>query len=656
MKSYNINDESIIKNIRKQLQAVQTEFEDSYQNTKNNLYKKKERSSNFNITLFGRTKVGKSTLMEILTHGDGSHMGDGGQRTTRDVRSYEWRGMSVTDVPGIDAFGGQEDDSKAEEAATYADLILFMITAGQPESTEADWMVKLKKMDKPILCICNYKQSLGVGTDDFRLKRMLSDPNKVEERMNIEELSQQFNKFLHDQLPYEHVEFLVTHLLAKFYSQQSEYKQYKDSLEKISRFSKIEQSIINEVLTNGVLHRKKCYLSIIDAPLYHQMMQLFKFSAESYSQFRIIQDKLSMFNEWCEDFNTNRKNRLLNDVTSVFNKLRNAVPGFVEAHIEDSDVSKAWQKRTEEFHIGEDIQKLAETVHASLDQKISALFSELNTEMKFSLKFNAEKELGNYQFTNWKRVWNWTGAIASAGLGITAIALACGPLGWAALAVGGIFSFFSWLADSRESKLRERRSELSKKLYESINDAEKKSKQKLLRWFKSNIISVEDNVSNKLSLIGKSMLSLSCGERELALGYGKNHKDITKMVIANIFFAMNVPMTELDRIVCAARVPGRRTTLVIKGEDNLPFNLKDLSTRLGSNEWIDVIKLHTNATLEVQLRYLLNHYGFSVKPIIKKVNRDTQTVVYLHDNNYGQKELDSLVIIQQILNIHIILR
>lgn len=245
MKMYHINDESLVQNIRTQLQTVQTEFEQSYYDTQKSLSNKSRKSSKFNITLFGKTKAGKSTLMEILTHGDGSHMGKGGQRTTRDVRSYEWKGMTVYDVPGIDAYGGQEDDEKAEEAATYADLILFMITAGQPEGSEADWMVKLKKMDKPMLCVCNYKQSIGEGIDDFRLKRLLSNPQKLEERMNLRELISQFNTFLNEQLPNEHVDFIITHLLAKFYSQQPEYESKKAELEKVSRFSYVEQSLIN---------------------------------------------------------------------------------------------------------------------------------------------------------------------------------------------------------------------------------------------------------------------------------------------------------------------------------------------------------------------------------------------------------------------------
>ena len=58
----------------------------------------------FTVTLFGRTTAGKSTLMSILTNGDGSQIGRGAQRTTRDVRAYDYNGLKVVDVPGIAAF------------------------------------------------------------------------------------------------------------------------------------------------------------------------------------------------------------------------------------------------------------------------------------------------------------------------------------------------------------------------------------------------------------------------------------------------------------------------------------------------------------------------------------------------------------------------
>ncbi len=656
MKLYHINDKNIIQSINTHLQIVQTKFDQTYIDAKDSLNYKKNMSSQFNITLFGKTKAGKSTLMEILTHGDGSHMGHGGQRTTRDVRSYEWKGMSVTDVPGIEAYGGQEDDSKAEEAAIYADLILFMITAGQPEGAEADWMIKLKKMDKPILCICNYKQSLGEDLNDFRLKRLLSNPEKLEQRMNINELNQQFNTFLKEQLPNEHVSFIVSHLLAKFYSQQPKYLEVRDELEKISRFSSVERAIINEVLTNGVLHRKKCYLSIIDAPLYQQMNQLYVFSSNAYSQFRMVQDKISLFDDWCENFNKNQKDQLLSIVSNEFNKLRNSVSGFIEKHLEDKNVESAWNEHCNNYKIQYNIESFICNIGDKLKEKVNEIFTELEVEMKFSFQVNIDNKLGDYTFVNWKRGMRWAGTLGYAGFAIAGLLLGTSPLGWAALGVTAFFRLLSWFCDSREEKLKKSRIQLEEKLKTNIDKAEKRVKFKIIKWYDANIIKQEKQVSRRLRLVGKSLLSLSNGERELALGYNKNHKDITKMIVANIFKSMGISMIEFDRIICAARVPGRRIALVINGRENLPIKLSELAARLGNKEEINVIKLDSSKPLESQIIFLLKYFGIKLKPLIKKVNNNSQTVVYLFNNSYNQKELDSLDLIQQIMNVHIILK
>lgn len=656
MKKHHINDESLVQSIKKQLQTVQTEFEESYFDTKENLEQKSRMSAKFNITLFGRTKAGKSTLMEILTHGDGSHMGDGGQRTTRDVRSYDWKGMSITDVPGIDAYGGEEDDKKAEEAAVYADLILFMITAGQPEGTEADWMVKLKKMDKPIVCICNYKQSLGESAEDFRLKRILDNPQRLEERMNIGGLVKQFNIFLKEQLPNEHVDFIVSHLLAKYYSQQKEYSSKKTDLEKVSRFNTVEQSIVNEVFSNGVLHRKKCYLSIIDSPLYQQMNQLYAFSASAYSQFRVIQDKSSLFEDWCDNFNSSQRSILKSVITREYNTLRNSISGFVEDHWEDDDVGGAWKKHCANFNIEGNIKKAILLTQKRLEEKIADLFSELESEMKYTFEWQTKNNLGSYKFIDWKRGLKWVGALSSAGLGIAALLLSSGPLGWAALGVGAVFSFFSWLFDSREDKKRERHIKLTKKLEDSLTNAEKKSSKKILDWYDENIITYENKVLSRLRLVKNSLLSLSNGERQLALGYSKNHKDINKMIIANIFDSMKIPMYEYDRIRQIARVPGRRIAIVINGIENIPCKISDLAKKLGNKEVINVIKWHPEKDTQTQVRFLLRYFGINALPLIKSVNNGTQTVAYLYNQNYNQEQLDSIDLVQQIMNVHIILK
>ena len=655
MQMYHVNDSCLINTVKDQLMKVQTEFEKSYFETEKNLGIKNKQSAKFNITLFGRTKAGKSTLMEILTHGDGSRMGKGGQRTTRDVRSYDWNGMSVTDVPGIDAYNGEEDDTLAEQAAVFADLILFMITAGQPESTEADWLVKLKKMDKPIICVCNFKQSIGEGIDDLRLKRLLKSPEKLKERMNIDELVEQFNQFVNEQLPNEHVDFFVTHLLAKFASQQLVYKDVSIQLDEISRFGRIENAITQEVYRHGVLHRKKSYLSIIDSPLYMQMNQLFQFSAVAYSQFRIIQDKKKIFKKWCDEFNKNEKEKLHQAIKRTYNQLRNSVPGFVEEHLQDDDVSGEWSRHCRNYNIQQSINDSIESTKERLKEKSAELFSELDQELRVNIKYKAEKKLGNYQFVDWKKTANWVGALGSAGLGIAALILSSTPIGWAALGVAAVFSLVAWLLDSREDKLRERRKELRSKIGESIDRNEEKTLRKIDRWFVRTIRQAEKDVINKLGLLEKSMLSLSSGERELALGYCENHREITKKIVDNILDSMNISDEEKSRVKYAVRVPGRRLTLVVDGKERLNIKFADVTSRLGSKETINVINLDFSRPRYSQIYFLFTYFGFN-RPLIKEVNNNTQTVAYLRDENYTVEQFDSLNLIQQIMRIHIIVR
>ena len=76
--------------IRDEFNRLSFAFKEDLQNLRENL-------SKFSVTLFGRTMAGKSTLMEILTEGDGSSIGKGSQRTTRDVRKYMWNGLEITD-------------------------------------------------------------------------------------------------------------------------------------------------------------------------------------------------------------------------------------------------------------------------------------------------------------------------------------------------------------------------------------------------------------------------------------------------------------------------------------------------------------------------------------------------------------------------------
>ncbi|MDE0306883.1 MAG: 50S ribosome-binding GTPase, partial [Albidovulum sp.] len=135
------------------------------QSSRNSLDEHRRSLDEFSVALFGRTMAGKSTLMEILTNGSGATIGQGAQRTTRDVRTYSWKGLRVTDVPGVAAFEGSEDEELAFQAAAKADLILFLITDDAPQPVEAECLAQVRALGKPVIGICNVKAALEDADD-----------------------------------------------------------------------------------------------------------------------------------------------------------------------------------------------------------------------------------------------------------------------------------------------------------------------------------------------------------------------------------------------------------------------------------------------------------------------------------------------------------
>lgn len=112
------------------------------------------------VVLMGRTTAGKSTLLEALTHGDGSRQGRGGQRTTRRVHRAaahhaDLADVVIVDTPGVGAHDGREDWAAAFAQVPEADLIVWVAAndAHQEETTRA--LRQLAMQGKPIVVALN---------------------------------------------------------------------------------------------------------------------------------------------------------------------------------------------------------------------------------------------------------------------------------------------------------------------------------------------------------------------------------------------------------------------------------------------------------------------------------------------------------------------
>ena len=226
------------------------EFQDDLENLRSNM-------SRFSITLFGRTMAGKSTLMEILTEGNGETIGKGAQRTTRDIRKYAWNELEITDVPGIGAFEGEDDEQIAFEAAKTADLILFLITDDAPQATEADCFSRIIDLGKPIICVMNVKVSVTEGKSIKLAKR------DIQKRFDMERLGVIRNQFLKyaDQFgqTWSHVPFIYVHLKSAYLAQHESDPELAELYYQMSRIDFLKNRIVHLVKTRGMFFRIKTF-------------------------------------------------------------------------------------------------------------------------------------------------------------------------------------------------------------------------------------------------------------------------------------------------------------------------------------------------------------------------------------------------------------
>ena len=294
----------------------------------------------FSIALFGRTMAGKSTLMEILTDGNGASIGKGAQRTTRDVRSYRWRGLKVTDVPGISAFEGAEDERSAFDAAKNADLVLFLITDDAPQPAEAECFARVRALGKPLISICNVKSALE---DDDDLRLFLHAPERYFDMNRLKALERQFHELAAKHNAGAPVFFMFTHLLARFLARRPAHRHRCQDLQGASRFSKVERRIVDMIVGRGTFLRIKRFIDLAGNPSGQMSNELLDFSARNADEGRVVLASNREIDTWLSTSRNDWKDRIEAFVGTIADNLRAEIPAFVEQHYQNQTVSLAWK-------------------------------------------------------------------------------------------------------------------------------------------------------------------------------------------------------------------------------------------------------------------------------------------------------------------------
>lgn len=567
-------DKDVTQSLTKQLESIRINYELLSQRMNDEV--NALGGGTFAITLFGRTTAGKSTLMTILTHGDGSQIGNGSQRTTRDVRTYDYHGLKVTDVPGIAAFEGSEDEDLAFATAKQGDLILFLITDDAPQQSEAQFFSRIKSLGKPVICLVNVK--VGVNAEGHLSEDGYMDlRDDLQDKFNDVEGLQAIRRSLVDYGPeygqdWSCIPFAFVHLKSARMAQQPEYAEWADKLRRLSHFDDAIALIEREVQDKGGFYRFKSYTDIVSVPLVGALEELFAQSAENSNQGRLLIQKKRKHDEWVDDFEKRAKSRVETLLADIAGDLKSEAISFSEDNYDNRLASSEWAKIVRK----QDIQGLTDSLLMELEQECEDALRDIGREIEFDIHASRYRPIsGSIKargVVNTKRIWDWATTLTSGGLGLAALFFP--QLVIPRVAVDAIGFIGNHFFDDFEKKKRRARLDMQEQLYADVDKRISQLRRQLKDVISNKIVNQQlRSTSRRISDAVSALFDLSATQRKLARQINAQQRMLSSAILSEALTYLGYDIG-VERITRVARIPGETTLLLLADGTKLPHSLK----------------------------------------------------------------------------------
>lgn len=567
-------DKDVTQSLTKQLESIRINYELLSQRMNDEV--NALGGGTFAITLFGRTTAGKSTLMTILTHGDGSQIGNGSQRTTRDVCTYDYHGLKVTDVPGIAAFEGSEDEDLAFATAKQGDLILFLITDDALQQSEAQFFSRIKSLGKPVICLVNVK--VGVNAEGHLSEDSYMDlRDDLQDKFNDVEGLQAIRRSLVDYGPeygqdWSCIPFAFVHLKSARMAQQPEYAEWADKLRRLSHFDDAIALIEREVQDKGGFYRFKSYTDIVSVPLVGALEELFAQSAENSNQGRLLIQKKRKHDEWIDDFEKRATSRVETLLADIAGDLKSEAISFSEDNYDNRLASSEWAKIVRK----QDIQGLTDSLLMELEQECEDELRDIGREIEFDIHASRYRPIsGSIKargVVNTKRIWDWATTLTSGGLGLAALFVP--QLVIPSVAVAAIGFIGNHFFDDFEKKKRRARLDMQEQLYADVDKRISQLRRQLKDVILNKIVNQQlRSTSRRISDAVSALFDLSATQRKLARQINAQQRMLSSAILSEALTYLGYDIG-VERITRVARIPGETTLLLLADGTKLPHSLK----------------------------------------------------------------------------------
>lgn len=584
-------DGAAVEDARTRLEELRTTLDMMLENfvrtTNEALLAKQGALGHFTVTLFGRTMAGKSTIREALTGGDGGTIGNGAQRTTRDVRKYTWNSLRIIDTPGIGAYEGDEDRALALSVISATDVVLFLVSSDGIQEDVFKGMRVLREQNKPLLFVLNMKRDL---TKPVNMRRFLKDTRSVFDENELRGHCDRIHKLAGEHLGMRDIRIVPIHAQAAYLSTRPEHGEHANILAEHCRIGDLLDILKTEVTERGTVRRAQTIVDGTQVALIDFQMDLGKQARTVRRAAQHLEDKFRELDVRLDAFVRATNARVEMEAAQLVQPLRASVSSFIDENIEREDVAHRWSRKVKALDIERWLERQQTAVLDELRGHLVDFSREMSVELNLIGKFDTTKPS---QFDPWdvRRTLQWTGAIGTAFGGAELILFwiagtnLWNPVGWLAAAAGIVALGLSCVFGDREEKLQRQKAKAASQLRKSIDNLEREVGNALKKWFYVSVTSrlirgVRNDTKQLYSGMRDVARALDDGARQVGLIVERLNRRLLCRV--GEFVGIRVNEASIARVV---RDPGVRAKLLWRdGSDDVRF-CKQVGIAI--SEWVD---------------------------------------------------------------------
>lgn len=449
---------------------------------------KKRRAMNFyTIAFMGRSKAGKSTLHAVMAGGGWDQIGVGRQNTTRLNRVYEWHNIRIIDTPGIATPGGEELEKVAESIIDEADLICFVVTNNNQQTSEFEFLKQLRNKGKPLLVLLNVKEDLS---HPVRLKRFLDKPDQAFSD-DKDRLGGHIDRIRRDAAEHygtSNFPIIPVQLLAAQIAQQQPEHEHAETLMKASRLQHFLDSVRLSLLDEGLLRRSQNLLGSTVADI-ERLRRDVKTRSAFYLDFsKQIRERAQESAQRLKKAQEDHARQLEQDLRSVFAALQRKVPDFAEDHWDDSEsyLNEAWSDEIRRFGMEKKINGAQEKAIAAFSSDMTDLLEEVGRELTLNRRLAINSGgLSEQDSSTWaQQSSKWGSGILGVAGSIAMLIPGGQIIGGIMLGISVVLGVLASIFESKASKRRKAVAKISSALESQIEKQEKKVVEAALKHFK----------------------------------------------------------------------------------------------------------------------------------------------------------------------------